>query len=125
MSKYNETKIREIVEKENIKYIRLMFTDMDGILKNVEIPVSKLDDALENKIMFDGSSIEGFARVFEADMYLHPDLDTFLIPETAYHNMALSDGPTIQRAEKIPYKRIARPMWPIDEFEELYYIDRT
>jgi glutamine synthetase len=79
MSKYSEKQIREIIEKENIKYIRLMFTDMDGILKNVEIPVSRLDDALENKIMFDGSSIEGFARVFEADMYLHPDLDTFLI----------------------------------------------
>ena len=79
MSKYTEKEIREIIEKENIKYIRLMFTDMDGILKNVEIPVSRLDDALENKIMFDGSSIEGFARVFEADMYLHPDLDTFLV----------------------------------------------
>ena len=81
MSKYTENDIREIIEKENVKYIRLMFTDMDGILKNVEIPVSRLEDALENKIMFDGSSIEGFARVFEADMYLHPDLDTFLVLE--------------------------------------------
>ena len=57
----------------------MMFTDMDGILKNVEIPVERLEDALDNKIMFDGSSIEGFARVYEADMYLHPDLNTFLI----------------------------------------------
>ncbi len=81
MSKYTEKEIREIIDKENVKYIRLMFTDMDGILKNVEIPVSRLDDALGNKIMFDGSSIEGFARVFEADMYLHPDLDTFLVLE--------------------------------------------
>lgn len=51
-------------------------------------------------------------------------LDTYLIPETAYHIMALSDGPTIQRSEKIPFKLIARPMWPMDEFEDLYYIDR-
>lgn len=52
-------------------------------------------------------------------------LDTYLIPETSYHNMALTDGPTIQRAELIPYTRIARPMWPKDEFEKLYYIERT
>ena len=52
-------------------------------------------------------------------------LDTYLIPETAYHNMALTDGPTIQRAEKIPYKKIPRPIWPTDEFEKLYYVDRT
>lgn len=51
-------------------------------------------------------------------------LDTYLIPETAYHIMALTDGPTIQRSERIPYKRIARPMWPIDEFDKLYYIEK-
>lgn len=50
-------------------------------------------------------------------------LDTHLIPETAYHMMALTDGPTIQQSEKIPFKRIARPMWPIDEVDELYYIE--
>ena len=50
-------------------------------------------------------------------------LDTYLIPETTYHIMALTDGPTIQRSERIPFKLIARPMWPMDEFDELYYID--
>ncbi len=49
-------------------------------------------------------------------------LDTYLIPETAYHIMALTDGPTIQRSERIPFKRIYRPMWPIDDLEELEYI---
>lgn len=49
-------------------------------------------------------------------------LDTALIPETAYHNMALTDGPTIQLFEKLPFKRIARPMWPLDEMNELEYI---
>ena len=49
-------------------------------------------------------------------------LDTYLIPETAYHIMALTDGPTNQRSETIPFKKIARPMWPIDDIEELEYI---
>lgn len=79
MSNYTKDDIRRICKEENIRYIRMMFTDMDGILKNVEIPVERLEDALDNKIMFDGSSIEGFARVYEADMYLHPDLHTFLV----------------------------------------------
>ena len=57
----------------------MQFTDMLGDIKAVEIPSAKIDDAFENKIMFDGSSIEGFVRIKEADMYLHPDLDTFLV----------------------------------------------
>lgn len=75
----NKEEIRKIIEKEKISYIRLQFTDMLGDIKAVEIPVSKLDDALNNKVMFDGSSIEGFVRIKEADMYLHPDIDTFLV----------------------------------------------
>lgn len=70
--------IREIIKEKNISYLRLQFTDMLGDIKAVEIPVSKLEDALNNKIMFDGSSIEGFVRIKEADMYLHPDIETFL-----------------------------------------------
>lgn len=57
----------------------MQFTDMLGDIKAVEIPSSRIDDALNNKIMFDGSSIEGFVRIKEADMYLHPDLNTFLV----------------------------------------------
>ena len=75
----SKDEIRLICEEQNIKYIRMMFTDMMGMLKNVEIPVSRLDDALNNEVMFDGSSIEGFVRIYEADMFLHPDLDTFLV----------------------------------------------
>lgn len=51
-------------------------------------------------------------------------LDTYLIPETSYHIMALTDGPTIQRSEQIPFKKIYRPMWPLDEMEELEYIEK-
>ena len=74
-----KSKILRVAKEECVKYIRLQFTDMLGTIKSVEIPVSKLKDAIDGKIMFDGSSIEGFVRIKEADMYLHPDLTTFLI----------------------------------------------
>ena len=79
MKGYTKEDIRRICKEENIRYIRMMFTDMLGMLKNVEIPINRLEDALSNQVMFDGSSIEGFVRIFEADMFLHPDLDTFLV----------------------------------------------
>ncbi len=79
MKGYTKEDIRRICKEENIHYIRMMFTDIMGNLKNVEIPITRLEDALDNNVMFDGSSIEGFVRVYEADMFLHPDLDTFLI----------------------------------------------
>lgn len=71
--------IKTLIKENDISYIRMQFTDMLGDIKAVEIPASRIDDALNNKIMFDGSSIEGFVRIKEADMYLHPDLDTFLV----------------------------------------------
>jgi glutamine synthetase len=67
------------IEEENVRFIRLQFTDMLGTIKNVEIPLGQLDKALDNKMMFDGSSIEGFVRIEESDMYLHPDLDSFVV----------------------------------------------
>jgi glutamine synthetase len=79
MAKYTKEDILRIVEEENVAYIRLMFTDLLGVIKNVEIPRSQLKKALDNKLMFDGSSIEGFVRIEESDMYLYPDLDTFVI----------------------------------------------
>ncbi len=75
----NKEEIKKIIKEKDISYIRMQFTDMLGDIKAVEIPVKRIDDALNNKIMFDGSSIEGFVRIKEADMYLHPDLDTFLV----------------------------------------------
>ena len=75
----NKEEIRKLIKEHSISYIRLQFTDMLGDIKAVEIPAAKIEDAFDNKIMFDGSSIEGFVRIKEADMYLYPDLDTFLI----------------------------------------------
>ena len=84
MSKFSKEDIFRIAKEENVKYIRLQFTDLLGIIKNVEIPVSQLEKALDNKMMFDGSSIEGFVRIEESDMYLFPDLDTWVVfPWTA------------------------------------------
>lgn len=79
MSKYTKQDIMNMVEEEDIEFIRLQFTDMFGTLKNVAITASQLERALDNKCMFDGSSIEGFVRIDESDMYLYPDLNTFEI----------------------------------------------
>ena len=76
---YSREDILRIAKEENVRFIRLQFTDLLGIVKNVEIPVSQLEKALDNKIMFDGSSIEGYVRIEESDMYLYPDLDTWVI----------------------------------------------
>ena len=79
MSKYSKQDIIRIVEEEDVEFIRLQFTDIFGALKNVAITSSQLEKALDNRVMFDGSSIEGFVRIEESDMYLYPDLDTFTI----------------------------------------------
>lgn len=79
MSNYSKADIIRMVEEEDVEFIRLQFTDMFGTLKNVAITSSQLEKALNNECMFDGSSIEGFVRIEESDMYLHPDLDTFTI----------------------------------------------
>lgn len=79
MSKYTKQDIIRMVEEEDVEFIRLQFTDLFGNLKNVAITSSQLEKALDNRCMFDGSSIEGFVRIEESDMYLHPDLDTFTI----------------------------------------------
>ena len=76
---YTREDILRIAKEENVRFIRLQFTDLLGTIKNVEIPVSQLPKALDNKMMFDGSSIEGYVRIEESDMYLYPDLDTFMI----------------------------------------------
>lgn len=79
LMKYTKEDILRIADEENVSFIRLQFTDILGSLKNVAITRSQLEKALNNKCMFDGSSIEGFVRIEESDMYLHPDLDTFVI----------------------------------------------
>ncbi len=79
MAKRGKAQILERAEREKIKFLRLQFTDILGTIKNVEIPDRQFEEALENGIMFDGSSIEGFVRIEESDMFLKPDLSTFRV----------------------------------------------
>ncbi|MBS4189333.1 type I glutamate--ammonia ligase [Bacillus sp. FJAT-49705] len=126
MAKFTKEDIKRISQEENVKFIRLQFTDILGTIKNVEIPISQLEKALDNKMMFDGSSIEGFVRIEESDMYLYPDLDTWVVfPWTAekgkvarlicdIHN---ADGTPFQGDPRNNLKRVLR------EMEELGFTD--
>ncbi len=73
------TDIKRAVNEQNIQFIRLQFTDIFGTLKNIAITADELDKALSGNMMFDGSSIEGFVRIEESDMYLYPDPSTFTV----------------------------------------------
>jgi glutamine synthetase len=80
----SKAQILERTGRERVKFMRLQFTDILGAIKNVEIPDRQFEEALDGKIMFDGSSIEGFVRIEESDMYLRPDPSTFCVfPWTA------------------------------------------
>lgn len=79
MSKYSKEDIISMVSEDDIKFIRMQFTDIFGQLKNVAITASQIEKAVNNQIMIDGSSIEGFVRIQESDQYLYPDLDSFAI----------------------------------------------
>ncbi len=72
-------RVDEIIKRNDIRFIRLQFSDIIGIAKHVTIPIGHWDEAISHGIWFDGSSIEGFARIAESDMYLVPDLDTFAV----------------------------------------------
>ena len=71
-------RIDDTIKRHNVRFLRLQFSDIVGIVKQVTIPIEHWDRAVENGVWFDGSSIEGFARIAESDMYLVPDLDTFM-----------------------------------------------
>jgi glutamine synthetase len=77
-------RILERLEREKVKFLRLQFTDILGVIKNVEVPDGQFETALARGILFDGSSIEGFVRIEESDMYLAPDLSTFQVLPWTY-----------------------------------------
>ena len=80
----SKARILERAEREQVKFMRLQFTDILGATKNVEVPDRQFGEALDGRIMFDGSSIEGFVRTEESDMYLKPDLSTFQVLPWTY-----------------------------------------
>ena len=67
----------KLAEERNLRFVSLQFTDIVGQVKSVQVPMHQLEEAVEHGKWFDGSSIEGFARIAESDMFLVPDLDTF------------------------------------------------
>src|SRR6266704_1028057 len=74
-------RVFEQAETANVRFVSLQFTDIMGIVKNVHIPFHKFADAVTHGLWFDGSSVEGFARIHESDMFLRPDLQTYcLVP---------------------------------------------
>ena len=128
MPKHTFTKedIRKFAKEENVRYLRLQFTDILGTIKNVEVPVSQLEKVLDNEMMFDGSSIEGFVRIEESDMYLYPDLDTWgIFPWTAGQgkvarlicDVYTTDGEPFAGDPRTNLKRILK------EMEDLGYTD--
>ena len=76
---YTKEDILRIAEEKDVRFVRLQFIDIFGQIKNVAITRSQLEKALDNKCIFDGSSIEGFVRINESYMYLRPDYDSFVI----------------------------------------------
>ena len=84
---HSKEDIIRIVQEENVEFIRMQFTDIFGQMKNVAITASQIEKAVNNQVMFDGSSIEGFTRIHESDQCLYPDLDSFMIlPENVTRN---------------------------------------
>lgn len=78
--------IKSIIKERNVRFIVLQIADILGSVKSTTMPASQIDKILNNEVMFDGSSIDGFARIEESDMYLHPDLSTFTILPWQTHN---------------------------------------
>ncbi|NLN09079.1 MAG: glutamine synthetase, partial [Methanoculleus thermophilus] len=79
MTPDNISAMLERIERDNVRFLRLQFTDLLGMPKNVAIPAKQVGKALTDGIGFDGSSIEGFVRIEESDMVLKPDLSTYTL----------------------------------------------
>ncbi len=125
MSKYTKNDIIQMAEEEDVEFIRLQFTDIFGNMKNVAITSSQLEKALDNRCMFDGSSIAGFVQVEESDLYLHPDLDTFTIfpwrPQQGKVARIICD---LYRPEGTPFEGDPRYILRkvVDEVHEMGYV---
>lgn len=121
---YNKEELLQRAKELDVEFIHLQFTDIMGVMKNVSITIEQLDKALNNEIMFDGSSIDGFVRIEESDMYLRPDLSTFeVFPWSGNYKEARlicdvynADGTPFEGCPRNTLKRI------IKEAKELGYI---
>ena len=105
MQEYTRGDILRIVEEEDVEFIRLQFTDIFGTMKNMAVTVSQLEKAMDNRCMFDVSSLDGFSGEKDSDMYLYPDLSTFEIfpwrPQQGKVARFICD---VYRADGTPYE---------------------
>jgi len=125
---YSKESILASASEAGVRFVNLQFTDLAGMVKSITVPVSQLEGALDDGVWFDGSSIEGFARISESDMYLVPDLDTWaIIPwRNEAHttariicNVHTPDGEPFGGAPRAALMRV------MAEAEELGYAYRT
>ncbi len=124
MKKYSKEDILRLVEENDIKFIRLQFTDIFGSLKNVSITDTQLNRILENGCMFDGSSIEGFVRIEESDMILKPELDSFtMFPWRPQQGKVARFICDVYRPDNTPFEGDPRNILKkvLDEAKELGY----
>src|SRR5210317_125136 len=108
--------IMKSIKDKNVQFFRLQFIDINGFMKNVAVPKSQIGKALDGNMMFDGSSIDGFVRINESDMYLKPDYNTFtLLPWRNKDGIAAariicdvhkSDGTPFEGCPRVNLKRI-------------------
>ena len=103
MSKLTKEQILQSAKENHVEFVRLQFTDLFGIMKNVAITVSQLEKALDNECMFDGSSINGFVRIDESDMYLHPDYDSWAIVPWRKHE-EIQTGRSLMTVASLRYQ---------------------
>lgn len=123
---FTKDEIRQDVKEKHVKFLRLMFTDLYGTIKNVEVPISQLDKVLDNKMMFDGSSIDGFVRIEESDMWLYPDLSTWMIfPWGNEHGTVARLICEVYNADRTPFYGDPRNnlIRILDEMKELGFTD--
>ena len=117
MHNYTREDILRLVEEEDVAFIRLQFTDIFGTMKNMAVTVSQLEKALDNRCMFDVSSLDGLSGEADSDMYLYPDLSTFEIfpwrPQQGKVARLICD---VYRTDGTPYE--VDPRYVIDQYQK-------
>ena len=123
MSNYTKAEILKIAKEKQVRFVRLQFTDILGSIKNVAISVSQLEKALDNQCMFDGSSIEGFVRIEESDMKLHPDYNSFALFPWRENNSVARLICDVYKPDGTPFHGSPRQVLKnvLDEAKELGY----
>ena len=123
MNNYTKADILKIAKEKEVRFVRLQFTDILGSIKNVAISVSQLEKALDNQCMFDGSSIEGFVRIEESDMKLHPDYNSFALFPWRENNSVARLICDVYKPDGTPFHGSPRQVLKnvLDEAKELGY----